>query len=255
MPATHTASNPWIRRFHPNPDAGARLVCFPHAGGSASFYFPVSQALADRVDVLCLQYPGRQDRRREACIDDMGRLADEVAEVLRPWLDRPVAFFGHSMGALLAFEVALRAEKKLGTSPIRLFASGRRAPSTLRNETVHQRDDEGILAELKLMSGTDARILGEDEILRVILPAIRSDYKAVETYQAEPGAVVTCPVDVLVGDDDPKTTIEEARAWQEHTTADFDLRVFSGGHFFLAHHQDEIVTLMADRIASSPTAS
>ncbi|UJW29729.1 alpha/beta fold hydrolase [Saccharothrix sp. AJ9571] len=244
-----TESSSWIRRFHPAPDAPARLVCFPHAGGSASFYFPVSQALSGSLDVLNLQYPGRQDRRHEPLIDDIAELADELTGVLRPWLDRPVAFFGHSMGAILAFEVALRLEREAGPRPVRLFASGRRAPSTHRDETVHQRDDEGVLAEMKLMSGTDARLLGDDEVLRMIMPAIRGDYRAIETYRAQPDSVVNCPIDVLVGDDDPKTTVDEARAWQEHTTGGFDLRVFTGGHFFLAHHQQEINALIRDRVA------
>ncbi|UKD51724.1 alpha/beta fold hydrolase [Amycolatopsis sp. FU40] len=245
-----TESTSWVRRFHPAPDAPARLVCFPHAGGSASFYFPMSKALSGDLDVLNLQYPGRQDRRHEPVIADLGRLADETAEVLRPWLDRPVAFFGHSMGAVLAFETALRLEREHAFSPVRLFASGRRAPSTSRDESVHLRDDEGILAELKLMSGTDARLLGDEEILRMSLPAIRGDYQAVETYQAEPAAAVRCPIDVLTGDDDPKTTIAEARAWQEHTTGGFDLTVFAGGHFFLAHHQKEITAHIRNRTAA-----
>lgn len=251
MPPPSTDSNPWIRRFHPAPDAGARLVCFPHAGGSASFYFPMSQRLMDRIEVLSLQYPGRQDRRFEPCIDDIGKLATEVFGELRPWLDKPVAFFGHSMGAILAFEVILRMENELGTRPIRLFASGRRSPASLRDENVHQCNDEGILAEMTRMGGSDSRVLGDPELLRMILPAIRSDYKAIETYRPLPGASVRCPIDVLVGDGDPKTTIDEARAWKDHTTAGSDLHVFAGGHFYLAQHQADVINLVADRISAS----
>ncbi|MGW7538877.1 thioesterase II family protein [Amycolatopsis sp. NPDC054798] len=247
-----TESNTWVRRFHPAPDAPVRLVCFPHAGGSASFYFPVSKALSGEMDVLNLQYPGRQDRRHEPLIDDLGKLADEVASVLQPWLDRPVAFFGHSMGAVLAFETALRLERDPAFSPVRLFASGRRAPSTTRDEAVHLRDDEGILEELKLMSGTDARLLGDEEILRMSLPAIRGDYRAIETYRPGPDSAVRCPIDALTGDADPKTTLAEAQAWEKHTTGGFDLKVFRGGHFFLAHHQQEINALIRTRTAGGP---
>nr|WLE93533.1 Thioesterase [Streptomyces sp.] len=246
-----TESTSWVRRFHPAPDAPVRLVCFPHAGGSASFYHPMSKALTGELDVVNLQYPGRQDRRHEPVLEDLGKLADQVAEVLQPWLDRPVAFFGHSMGAVLAFETALRLESDSAFSPVRLFASGRRAPSTSRDESVHLRDDEGILAELKLMSGTDARLLGDEEILRMSMPAIRGDYRAIETYQARSGAAVRCPIDALTGDADPKTTIAEAQAWQEHTTGGFDLKVFAGGHFFLAHHQQEITALVRTRTAGT----
>ncbi|MFJ7906066.1 thioesterase II family protein [Kitasatospora sp. NPDC096204] len=238
----------WVRRFHPNDDSPTRLVCFPHAGGSASFYFPVSAALADRTDVLCLQYPGRQDRRTEPCVDSIPELADLVHAALAPWADRPTVFFGHSMGAVLAFEVARRQERE-GNGPVALFASGRRAPSCVRDETVHLRDDDGIVRELHELSGTDAALLGDEELLRMILPAIRADYTAIETYRPEPDAVIAAPVHVLTGDDDPKTTIDEARAWERHTTGGSDLTVLPGGHFFLAHHQRDINGRIADRLA------
>ncbi|SOE09139.1 Surfactin synthase thioesterase subunit [Streptomyces sp. 2323.1] len=240
----------WCRRFHPAPDAGRRLVCFPHAGGSASFYHPVSAALSPRVDVLAVQYPGRQDRRQEPALDDIGLLADRIAEALGAWTDRPLTFFGHSMGALVAFEVARRLERD-GDGPVRLFASGRRAPSAYRDEQVHRRDDDGIVAELRALSGTDARVLDDEEMLRMVLPALRSDYKAVETYRSEPGAVVRCPVTVLVGDDDPKTSLDEARSWDAHTTDACDLRVFPGGHFYLADRPTEVMDVLSEHFTSA----
>lgn len=239
----------WIRRFHPAPGAGARLVCFPHAGGSASFYFPVSRALSPGLDVLAVQYPGRQDRRTEPCVDDLRRLADLAAEELLPWADRPLALFGHSLGATLAFEVALRLEAA-GTTPLGLFASGRRAPSRAREERVHLHDDEGLIANLKRMSGTDAQVFADDEILRMILPAVRSDYRAAETYRYRPGPALHCPVLALTGDDDPEVTLDEARAWAGHTAGRFALRVFSGGHFYLTRHAAEVTGLLADTVAA-----
>ncbi|TDD48810.1 thioesterase II family protein [Saccharopolyspora elongata] len=234
----------WIRRFHPAPDAGVRLVALPHAGGSASFYFPLSRALAPRVEVLSVQYPGRQDRLAERCIDDIGELADRLAAELRPWADRPLALFGHSMGAAVGFEVARRME----VAPIRLIASGRRAPSTHRDEWVHLSDDDGLVADLRKLSGTAAGVLGDDELLRMILPAVRSDYRAAETYQGEAGAKVACPITVLLGDDDPKVTLAEAEAWREHTDAEVDLRVFPGGHFYLVEHQAEVLAVLDQRL-------
>ncbi|MEV0698651.1 alpha/beta fold hydrolase [Saccharopolyspora sp. NPDC050389] len=234
----------WIRRFHPAPDAGARLVALPHAGGSASFYFPLSRALAPRVEVLSVQYPGRQDRRAERCIDDIGELADRLATELRQWADRPLALFGHSMGAVVGFEVARRLE----VAPIRLIASGRRAPSTYRDERVHLCDDDGLVAELRKLSGTASGVLGDEELLRMILPAVRGDYRAAETYRGVPGAKVTCPITVLIGDDDPKVTLAEAEAWREHTDAEVDLRVFPGGHFYLAEHQEEVFAVLDEQL-------
>jgi surfactin synthase thioesterase subunit len=236
----------WIRRFHPAPDRRARLVCLPHAGGSASFYFPVSQALSPVADVLTVQYPGRQDRRHDPLIESIGEYADTIATELKPWLDLPVVFFGHSMGAVLAFEVARRLEAAdADFAPVALFASGRRAPSRYRDEKVHRRDDDGVVQEMKVLSGTDSRILGDEEILRMAMPAIRGDYKAIETYRAEPGARVRAPITVLTGDNDPRTSLDEAEAWRSHTTGTFDIQVFPGGHFFLAGHQEKIMSLVS----------
>ncbi|KPI19100.1 Oleoyl-(acyl-carrier-protein) hydrolase [Actinobacteria bacterium OK074] len=233
----------WITRFRPLPDAPVRLVCFPHAGGSAGFFFPLVEPLAPDVELLAVQYPGRQNRRLEPCVDDIGALADAVAAALAEGGrsdDRPLALFGHSMGAVVAFETA----RRLDRPPLRLYASGRRAPGTHRAEHVHRRDDDGIVAELRELSGTDSRILGDEEILRMILPAIRADYRAVETYRPAPGATVDCPVSALVGDSDPRVTLDEARAWAGHTTGPFDLTVFTGGHFYLADHQQDVIRLI-----------
>ncbi|MFI8263593.1 MULTISPECIES: thioesterase II family protein [unclassified Streptomyces] len=223
----------WIRRFHPSDDAPVRLVCFPHAGGSASFYFPVSRTLAPSVDVLAVQYPGRQDRRLEPSVSDMNELADLVAEQLRPWTDKPLALFGHSMGAMLAFEVARRLESE-GVRPLVLFASGRRAPMRRRgNENVHVRDDEQLIEELKTLSGTDSQILGDPEVLHMILPAIRSDYRAVETYRYQPGPPLATPIVALTGDSDAQVTLDEAEDWAQVTSGGFQLKVYEGGHFYL----------------------
>ncbi|MER0242931.1 alpha/beta fold hydrolase [Streptomyces sp. HSW2009] len=244
-------SDLWLRRFHPAPAAPARLVCFPHAGGSASFYFPVSAALASDADVVAIQYPGRQDRRHEPNVEDLNALADRIAPVVAPLFDRPVVFFGHSMGAVLAFEVARRLQGD-GHVPAKLFASGRRAPSTRRAENVHQRDDDGIVAEMKAMSGTDAQVLGDEELLRMVLPAIRSDYRAIETY-APVETTVDCPITALVGDADPKTTIPEAEAWGGHTTAEFATEVFGGGHFYLSPRAAEVIALVRQAVQGAVT--
>ena len=176
----------WIRRYHPAPDSDVRLLCLPHAGGSASFYFPVSQALSPRIDVLAVQYPGRQDRRLEPCVETIPELADRLLPLVLREADRPLALFGHSMGASLAFELAGLLERQAGVVPTMLFASGRRAPSRFRPEDdVHRRGDEALLTEIKRLAGTDTRILGDDEMLRMILPALRNDYRAAELYRPD----------------------------------------------------------------------
>lgn len=228
-----------------------RLICLPHAGGSASFYLPVSRALAPALDVLAIQYPGRQDRRRELSIDHVPSLAREVCTALGDTADRPLALFGHSMGASVAFELARILEHERGVRPVRLFASGRRAPSVFREESVHLRDDEGLLEEVRMLSGTDLSILGDEEMLRSVLPALRSDYRAAETYRYQPGPPLSCPITVFAGDADPKASLDEARRWREHTTGSFDFRVFSGGHFFLTRYQAQLLEIISAQLSST----
>ncbi|WP_410671422.1 thioesterase II family protein [Amycolatopsis sp. cmx-4-68] len=243
-------SQVWIRRFHPAPAAAARLVCFPHAGGSASYFHPVSAALSPAVEVLAVQYPGRQDRRADPLVDDLIVLADQLAEVVAAAASGPLAFFGHSMGASLAFEVARRLEAR-GTRLLGLFASGRRAPSAFRDERFHEESDAELLAEVKRLSGTDAKVLEDDEIVRMVLPALRNDYKAAETYRYRPGPDISSPITALIGDRDPKVTEAEARQWATHTTGPFDLKTYPGAHFYLNEHHAAVNRLIGERLAAA----
>jgi surfactin synthase thioesterase subunit len=245
-----TDNGAWIRRFHPAPEASARLVCFAHAGGSASYFFPVSRALSPGLDVLAVQYPGRQDRRTEPAFEDVGPLADALVDEVAVWADRPLAFFGHSLGATVAFEVARRLEER-GTTLLSLFVSGRRAPSRHKAQWVHKGNDDELIKEIIALEGTDAAMLKDPELVRMILPAFRSDYKAAETYQYEPGPKLTCPVVALVGDNDPQVTVPEAESWLDHTSAGFELHVYPGGHFYLNQHVGQVLELIGKRTAAT----
>nr|WP_307852089.1 alpha/beta fold hydrolase [Streptomyces sp. b94] len=227
-------------------------MCFPHAGGSASFFHPVSSALRPDIEVLAIQYPGRQDRRAEEPLTDIATLADRVFDALRPHLVREPrpAFFGHSMGATVAFEVAVRMRRE-GLAPTVLVASGRRAPSRRRSDDVHLRDDKGLVAEIRKLSGTDARLLDDEEMLRAILPAVRADYRAIERYAGTPDALVDCPVEVFVGDRDEQVTLEEADAWRRHTSGDFAVHVFQGGHFYLTSRAAETIERLAATVLAN----
>jgi pyochelin biosynthetic protein PchC len=236
------SSDLWIRRFHPSPQAAVRLVCFPHAGGSASFFHTLSKLLHPQVEVLAIQYPGRQDRRSEPLVPDIGELAERIAEALRPWDDRPSALFGHSMGAVVAFETA----RLLPKEPTALFASGRRAPTSVREDSLHLADDRTLVAELLRLDATAATLLEDEEMLAMILPALRNDYRAVERYRYRPGPPADFPITALIGDSDPRVTREEAHAWSGLTTAPFTLRAVPGGHFYLSTQWPRLATLLGD---------
>ncbi|QOV33126.1 thioesterase [Streptomyces ferrugineus] len=236
MPPPNTRTDQWIRAFGPTSDrpAGIRLLCFPYAGGSASFYHPMRLAVGDAAEVFGVQYPGRQERSAEPAPTGIEALVDGVCAELKESTDRPLVFFGHGMGAVVAYEVARRLEQESGTAPLGLIASGSRAPGVLVEEILHRRDDAGLIAEVRVLSGKASSLLDDAGIRNMILPTLRADYTAIETYRHSPGAELACPVTAFVGDVDPRVQMDHAHAWSRHTTAAFDLKVFPGGHFYLA---------------------
>jgi pyochelin biosynthesis protein PchC len=244
-----TDTDLWVRRFHPADDATTRLLCLSHAGGSASYFFGVSRALSPDIDVLAAQYPGRQDRLREPCLRSVDDLADGLVAALEPLVDRPLTIFGHSLGATLGFEVALRLQRA-GRTPTALFASGRPAPHRTRRERTYLLCDTELVANMKALGGTDAAVLEDEDILAMVLPVIRADYTAAETYTYRPGPRLTCPIVALTGDRDPRVTVEEADAWREHTDGDFELVVYPGAHFYLNDHVPDILRRIRAHVRS-----
>jgi surfactin synthase thioesterase subunit len=242
-------TTPWVRGFRGTPDAPHRLVCFPYAGGTAKYFLPYARSLSTCSEVLAVQYPGRQERRHEPPVDDLGELTRLVAEVLLALTDRPLTFFGHSMGAALAFEVARVLESK-GVVLSGLFVSGRRAPSRHRLERTHLLGDQPLLGTVRALAGANARLPGFDAFARNALPLIRADYRAAETYRYVPGPALTCPVVALTGDADPLASVDEVASWREHTTGRFGMRVFTGGHFFLDEHRADVVEMLAEHLGA-----
>ncbi|WP_410662521.1 thioesterase II family protein [Amycolatopsis sp. lyj-84] len=240
----------WTRCFHPAPAAETRLVVFPHAGGSASAYRPLSAALSPTLEVHTAQYPGRQDRMGEPVIDDLHALSEQLVDVVAA-LPKPFALFGHSMGAIVAFEVARLLEAR-GLVPAALFVSARRGPDLHKEKMHHLADDATFLAEVSRLGGTAAMILDDPDIRALALPALRGDYKAVETYRYRPGPDVSCPIVALAGDADPVLDVPDLENWREHTTGTFETEVFKGGHFFLDDHLDAIVARVLGKLTVSP---
>lgn len=247
----------WLRRFTTAEGDGPRLVCFPHAGGSATAFKDLAQALPAHVDVVSVQYPGRQDRYREEPFTELSALAGAVAEELSGELaadGRPYALFGHSMGALVAFETArLLAQGQLPL-PQRLFLSGRGGPESDR-VAYHLFDDAQLLADVRRLGGTDQGMLDDPDILDLVLPAMRADYHALGTYRWRGGEPLTVPVTALTGDSDPMMTVEDADTWRAYTTGDFAAKVFPGGHFYLFDQLPQVAATVIEGLQAPAAAA
>lgn len=238
----------WLCQFHEGSPEGIRLVVFPHAGGSASYYRFLSAALTDVMGVLAVQYPGRQNRCTEPYVETIDELARRIADELTPLTGRPLAFFGHSMGAAVAFEVARLLDRR-GTPPVHLFVSSRPAPTVRRpDRRLRDATDQRILDEVCRVSGTDPALLSDEALRSLIMPALRADYRAIETYRFQPGPLLPCPITALVGDADPTVAPGHVYAWQEQTDAPFVAHVLDGGHFYFDGRLPDLAAMITSTL-------
>ncbi|MEE1931545.1 alpha/beta fold hydrolase [Streptomyces sp. TRM 70351] len=248
----------WFRRFTQVPPTAPLLVCFPHAGGAASAYLALARALDPDVEVLAVQYPGRQDRRLEAPVSRLTGLAEAVDAALDARLggaDRHFAFFGHSMGASVAYETARLRAAAGRPGPAHLFLSGRGAPSTRPRPSDQLSTDAELVAEVRRLGGTVGRVLDDPEMLEMVMPVLRADYTALRGYRWEPGPPLAAPFTVLVGDADPVVPVADAAGWTEHSSAGGEVRTFPGGHFYLDAAAAGVAAVVRSALARSAAAT
>lgn len=241
----------WLHCYQPRPAARLRLVCFPHAGGAATFFRGWANLVPPEIELLAVQYPGRGDRLADPPFDDMYRLVSALAESLSGRLDAPYAFFGHSMGAAVAHETVAHLLREGHPGPVRFFASGREAPHHHHGGDLHLRGDDALAGELIRLGGTPPELLADVEMRSLLLPTLRADYRLIETYRPS-GAALGCPVTAMIGQADPDVPIAEAADWAAVTHGGFDLRTFTGDHFYLVPHRQAVVGTLVHHLGMAP---
>jgi len=247
---TEQTPGKWILAREPDPRARVRLVCLPYAGAGASVYREWENELPAEVHLCRVQLPGREERLRESPLTRCADIAAALVEHLQPWLDLPVAFFGHSMGALLAFEAQRLMAQTSGILPKHLFLSGRRAPHLpSRTRDLHNLPENELRRELLRFNGTHEKVLRDRELMALIVPILRADFRVCETHAYSPGEPAPVPISVFGGINDPEATRDELDAWSKHTSSTMRLRMFPGDHFFLHSMRAGIISAIMEDLS------
>lgn len=238
----------WFRRPQPASNGRLQLLCFPPAGSGAGFYRQWPNLVPAAIEVLAVQYPGREDRIGEPFSESLSVLADDIASAAAMLARRPLALFGHSMGAAVAYEVATRLE----AADVRvehLAVSGRPPPHQQRRKAIHRRDDEGVLEEIERLGGTPRAVLEHGELRALLLPSIRADFRLIETYPGTIGRKLGAPISVFIGEADTEVTLREAEQWSDVTAGAFHLTAYPGGHFYLTEQRGPLIRDLSAKLA------
>ena len=239
-------TNRWLCYFKRNPRASLRLFCFPYAGASAMVYRGWAEKLPANVEVVGIQLPGRASRSGEQPLTKLSDLIELLGPALKGVLNKPFAFFGHSMGALVAFELARLLRREGRPLLLHLFASGRSAPQLNDcHAPLYNLPTSELLKEIKKMDGTPPEVLEHPELMEMMLPLLRADFSMCDTYEYTEAAPLDCPISVFGGFQDVDVPRQNLEAWREHTSSTFSLWMLPGNHFFLHSNETLLLNLLA----------
>jgi medium-chain acyl-[acyl-carrier-protein] hydrolase len=240
-------STKWFVRPHVKSGASRRLFFFPYAGGGPAAFSAWCGALPKSIEGWIAHYPGRGSRFNEPLINEIPQLVERLARAIEPFLEKPFSFFGHSLGGLIAFELA-RDLRRRNHPPDSLFISACAAPHLPRvHPRIHRLPDAEFIAELKDMSGIPSELTQSGEAMSLLLPVLRADFQAFENYVHVPDEPLSCPITVFGGSNDPRANRKEIEAWSFHTTAAFTSFLFSGDHFFLHNAKDPMLAVLSGK--------
>jgi medium-chain acyl-[acyl-carrier-protein] hydrolase len=247
---SHPPASPWIVQPQPRPRAAMRLFCLPYAGGGAALFAPWAGALPETIELVAVQPPGRAERMLDPPHAAMASLIEALLAALAPLLDRPFALFGHSMGALVSFELARALRRAGGPAPARLIVSGHRAPQLpCARPPTHRLPEHEFLAELRRLNGTPPEVLAHHELMQLLIPLLRADFAVCETYTYAEAPPLDCPILTLGGLADAHVARADLEAWRPQTRAGFALRMLPGDHFFLNAERHLLLRLLAQELA------
>jgi medium-chain acyl-[acyl-carrier-protein] hydrolase len=223
----------WISYRKPNPQARLRLFCLAYAGGTASMFREWSDHLPGDIEVCPIQLPGRGARLMETPFSEIAPLVEALAEALVPFLDKPFALFGHSLGSLVGFELARWLRTQHRTRPVHLFVSAAPAPQIpdLRLP-IHKLSKKTFIAELRRLNGTPEELIDNKELMDIVLPSLRADFGLYENYRYAAEPALNCPISTYGGLSDRKVKVSDLEAWRDQTSVSFSIRMFPGDHFF-----------------------
>ncbi len=244
-----STDEPWFTAGA-NPAGAMRLFFFPFAGGNANSFLPWQELFGPRLELRIAQLPGRGVRLFDPPLADMDELVARLTRAVTGLADRPFAFFGHSLGALVAFEVARQLRRTGRPEPISLWVSGAESPrNRLVRRELHRLPDTELVAALADYNGTPAELLQDQELMQLVLPGLRADFALHERYVYRPEPPLDLPIHMLLSDDDPYVEHDRAADWSLETSRPVRQHVFPGDHFFLDAHRRAIATLLADTAA------
>jgi medium-chain acyl-[acyl-carrier-protein] hydrolase len=239
------SADPWFPYLRSAPHARVRLVCFPYAGGGASVFRDFAAGLPAGVEIAAVQLPGREGRVAEPPVAEMDRLVPAIAGALARLPALPFAFFGHSMGALIAFDLARELRRRAAPLPFHLFASACPAPHLPDLDDAHTLGDSALIERLRALGGTSEEVLAHRELMEMILPVYRADASLTETRRHVEEAPLDLPITALGGRDDDRATPAELDGWRQHTRAAFARETVPGHHLFLQTARAEVLAVVA----------
>jgi medium-chain acyl-[acyl-carrier-protein] hydrolase len=244
------AQTPYLWRAR-RPGSSQRLICLPHAGAGAAAYAGWARLLPPEIELVAVQLPGRQNRIAEEPFTEVAPLVNVLTHALRPVLDAPFAFFGHSCGAALAYELARALRSRSRRGPDRLYLSAHPAPDATGIRELHDLSEDEFRAEMVGLGGIDSEILADEYVMASLLPILRADFALWERHRPAPGPRLDCPITVLAGDSDPRTPRDTVAGWRRCTSADCDVRFYPGGHFYFLEPDAEVVSFIGREMLSS----